>query len=252
MRTAHFSWLGSIAAHTALAGGLLWLATDRLPVNEVGWAGAVIVVLGDVPAETPATMASASTAPSIARPRVTPDRTMPTRSDLHSIQPSRAEIIAEPTPPEPADASQVSSAVIVTQAVGDGQLNVANVAAAVDAESTQGASAGGTVVSADPWPAYFATVRAAVERAKHYPFSARMAGLEDRITVSFFITADGAAEQIRLAEPSRFPVLNDAAVDTIRRAARFPSPPLHGSQAGVRMTVPMSFTLYDHEEAQPH
>jgi len=94
-------------------------------------------------------------------------------------------------------------------------------------------------------------VRAAVERAKHYPFSARMAGLEDRVTVAFSIMADGEAEQIRVTGPSRFPVLNNAAIDTIRRAGRFPAPPLRDNQSGVRVTVPLEFALHPHGEALP-
>jgi protein TonB len=127
-----------------------------------------------------------------------------------------------------------------------------------DAGSPERAPAGGTVATttaADPWPAYFAAVRDAVERAKYYPFSARLAGLEDRVAVDFFIATDGAAEQIRLIEPSRFPVLNDAAVETIRRVARFPAPPLRDNQSasggGVRVTVPLEFTLHTHKETQP-
>ncbi len=110
-------------------------------------------------------------------------------------------------------------------------------------------AAGAVATTADPWPAYYAAVRDAVERVKRYPFSARLAGLEDRVAVNFFIAADGAADQIRLTEPSRFPILNDAAMETIRRVARFPAPPLRDSQSGVRVTVPLEFTLHLHKEA---
>jgi protein TonB len=245
MKTA---WFGSMAFHLALAGGLLWVAVDRPPARQIGLVGAVTVALVDASAVTFEAGAPASMAPSVEPLRAKPNRVMAPRHDSPQIQPVRAESVieaasSEPTA-EPPDLSSTPTAVTTVEPIGATPANGA------DAGSTETASAGGTVVSADPWPAYFAAVRDAVERVKHYPFSARLAGLEDHVAVNFFIAADGAADQIRLTEPSRFPVLNDAAVDTIRRVTRFPAPPLRDSQSGVRVTVPLEFTLHNHQEAQ--
>jgi len=248
MKTA---WLGSMVFHLALAGGLLWVATDRPPVEEIGPVNAVTVSLLDAPARTSEASASASITPSVESLRPKSRQTVATGHGLPPTQPARAEIMIEPTSSEPiealSDLSSTPAAVSTVEAIGAAAVSGA------DAGSTMSPPTGGaSVAAADPWPAYFTSVRTVVERATHYPFSARLAGLEGLVTIAFLITADGAAEQIRVTEPSRYPVLNDAALETIRRVTRFPAPPLRDGRATVRVTVPLSFTLHHHEEAQPH
>jgi len=280
MKTA---WIGSLLFHATLAGGLLWFAVDHPPRSESGSINAVTVALVDAPAGSHGTITSSLTVstaspvtPANAELPVEPDRAVPLPPQATPIQPVLSDPAIGASPSEPTDAAPVLMATTAspaparsttTEAVGVGptgamEPTAAGSVAAAPAGgdgSTAHSPAGGAVGGpADPWPAYFASVRAAVERAKHYPFSARLAGLEDRVTVAFSITADGATERIHVTGPSRFPVLNDAAVETIRRAARFPAPPLRDSrsglpagQAGVRVTVPLEFSLHTHQEAQP-
>jgi periplasmic protein TonB len=251
------AWFGSIAAHAALAGGLLWLATDRPPVAQIGSIGAVTVSLVDGPAESPGAGAPASAAPSRTPPRVEPPQVTAARHDSSPIQPGRTETVVQPVPYAPTEASSgpVSAPSMPEVAATDDAVGGVSTkpgetgdAGSVAAASANGAAAGET----DPWPAYYAAVQAAMQRVQQYPFSARLAGLEDRVKVSFRITSNGSAEQIHLIEFSRFPVLNDAALDTVRRAARFPAPPLRDRQSGVRVTVPLEFTLHHQKEASPH
>ncbi|MBI3621044.1 MAG: energy transducer TonB [Nitrospirae bacterium] len=238
MKTA---WVGSIAAHAALAGGLLWVAVDQPFVGEIAPAGVVTVALVEASAGSQATATVAAPSP-IHRPaRAEPGRVMPNRPESNPLQPVSAETAREPA------ASQSTAEPPASPSTP--ALSIPETDTAVEAIAAP--PAGGTVgASSDPWPAYYAAVRDAVERVKRYPFSARLSGLEDRVAVNFFIAADGAAREIRLTEPSRFPILNDAALDTIRRVARFPAPPLRESQSGVRVTVPLEFTLHNHQGAQ--
>jgi len=255
MKTA---WMGSLLVHATLAVGLLWLAIDHPAVNEIGPISAVTVALVNAPAEAPAEAieagAPASPVATAASARVNHDRTAARRLKVAPVQPLPTEATAgaalsEPTGDAPVSTGMPSSSApavtATTESVGAGLTGTTSAGPAAAAPA-----GGDNAAPADPWPAYFAAVRTAVERAKHYPFSARLAGLEDRVAVNFLIAADGAAEQIHVTGPSRFPVLNDAAVETIRRAARFPAPPLRDSQSGVRVTVPLEFSLHNHQEAQ--
>lgn len=255
--------------HLGLAGVLFWLAMDRPPVLQIGSVGAVTIVLVDGSAEPPAAAgASGSPAPSHTPPRIEPKLVGATQDNASPIQPAGTDVSVEPAFPQPVQAPPDSSSQILTASLPDsaasstpviavardaGGADAAQTGEADDVGPTEAAPSGGAVIDeTDPWPAYYAAVRAAVQRVQQYPFSARLAGLEDRVKVGFRITADGSAEQIHLTESSRFPVLNEAAVDTVRRAARFPAPPLHDGQSGVRVTVPLEFTLHHQEEVSPH
>jgi len=264
---------GSLMVHLGLVGGLLWLAMDRPPVVQIGSVGAVTIVLVDGSAEPPAAAgASASPEPSHTPPRIAPKQVGASQDNASPIQLAGTDVTVEPALPEPVQAppnpssppssqmltssmllSAAASTPVIAFARNAGGAGVTETGEADDAGSTEAAPSGGAVIGeTDLWPAYYAAVQAAVQRVQHYPFSARLAGLEDRVKVGFRITADGSAEQIHVTESSRFPVLNEAAVDTVRRAARFPAPPLRDGQSGVRVTVPLEFTLHHQEEVSPH
>jgi periplasmic protein TonB len=266
------AWLGSIAVHAALASGLLWLTMDRPVVAQFGSGGAVTIELVDGPAEPTEAGATVSPAQSPTTPRIEPKPVGTTQDNAPSIQLAGSNVTIQPASPEPVQTvpnpssppstpmltaskplSATASSSVIVFARDDGGPGAVEMGEAEDAGSTEAAPSGGAVAGeADPWPAYYAAVQAAVQRVQHYPFSARLAGLEDRVKVGFRIVADGSAEQIHVTESSRFPVLNEAAVDTVRRAARFPAPPLRDGQSGVRVTVPLEFTLHHQEEVAPH
>lgn len=266
------AWFGSIVAHLALVGGLFWHAMDPPVVAPFGSGGAVTIVLVDDPAGPPAAGATVSPAPSQTTPRIEPKPVGTPQDHAPSVQPAGTNVTIEPASPEPVQPvptpsslpssqmltssmplSSAASPSVMELARDAGGAGAAETGEAVDQESREAASSGGAVAGeSDPWPAYYAAVQAAVQRVQRYPFSARLSGLEDRVKVVFRITADGSAEQIHVTESSRFPVLNEAAVNTVRRAARFPAPPLRDGQTGVRVTVPLEFTLHNQEEVSPH
>jgi protein TonB len=277
MKLARFgSMFGSIITHLALVGGLLWHATDRPVVAQFGSGGAVTILLVDGPAEPPAAGATVSPAPSPTLSRIESKQVGAFQDNVPSIPPAGSSVTVDPASPEPVrtvpnplpllssppssqmlTTSMPMSAAVTTSVMAfardAGGAGVGETGQAVDLGSTESASPDGAVAGeADPWPAYYAAVQAAVQRVQRYPFSARLAGLEDHVTVMFRITSDGSAEQIHVTEPSRFPVLNEAAVNTVRRAARFPAPPLRDGQSGARVTVPLEFTLHHQEEVSPH
>ncbi len=81
-----------------------------------------------------------------------------------------------------------------------------------------------------------AIIRAAIERAKSYPYFARKRGTEGTATASFTINKTGRPENIRIIRSSGSDILDAAALETIRRAAPFPV-------AGGVIEVPIAFRL---------
>jgi len=65
-------------------------------------------------------------------------------------------------------------------------------------------------------------VRQRLESFKHYPSSARRRGIEGAVDVSFRLNAQGRAENMQLMSGSGYGILDDAAMNTVRRAEPFP------------------------------
>ncbi|MFP5382918.1 MAG: energy transducer TonB, partial [Gammaproteobacteria bacterium] len=63
------------------------------------------------------------------------------------------------------------------------------------------------------------------ERGTVYPPEAREQGLEGNALAVFSLDRDGRILSLRLGKSSGVPVLDEAALETIRRAAPFPPPP---------------------------
>jgi protein TonB len=61
-----------------------------------------------------------------------------------------------------------------------------------------------------------------IEEAKIYPRSARRQGIEGTVELRFRIAADGSVGAVEIARSSGFLVLDEAAQQTIRRAAPYP------------------------------
>ncbi len=60
---------------------------------------------------------------------------------------------------------------------------------------------------------------------KVYPFGARLKGQEGEVEALLLLDATGAIRDIQLPSPATHPLLNEAALKSIRRASPFPPPP---------------------------
>lgn len=89
---------------------------------------------------------------------------------------------------------------------------------------------------------YMGKVVAKLRRAKRYPPQARRKSLEGTARVAFTISRDGSVSGIRLAGSSGHALLDQAALDMVRRAA--PMPKFPGDITGPRMSlqVPVRFS----------
>jgi protein TonB len=79
-------------------------------------------------------------------------------------------------------------------------------------------------------------VRRRIEAAKRYPDDARREGVQGSVTVRFRVRPDGHVEAVEVARSSGSRELDEASLETIRRAA--PYPPLKGW-----VQVPLAYTL---------
>lgn len=79
-----------------------------------------------------------------------------------------------------------------------------------------------------------------LRRALRYPREAGRQRLRGEVAVSFVVSRDGNAGSIRVVKSSGSPILDNAALETVRRAAPFP--PIPDGRPNWPFTVPLVFT----------
>ncbi len=84
----------------------------------------------------------------------------------------------------------------------------------------------------------FNYIKDGIQQNVIYPRQARMMGWQGRVILSFTINADGRVEGITVKESSGFALLDKKAIETVRKAAPFPSPPVPAE-----LTIPIVFNL---------
>lgn len=81
-----------------------------------------------------------------------------------------------------------------------------------------------------------------IEALKEYPVDARLKHIEGRVVVRIVIQEDGQIVSAAIAKSSGHEILDQAALETIRRASPLTlSQPLE--KASVTMQIPLSFNL---------
>lgn len=90
---------------------------------------------------------------------------------------------------------------------------------------------------------YKESVYAIIQRNKNYPAVARRRGVQGAVGVAFTIKADGTVAGTRVIRTSNFRLLDDAAVDTIRKIGRFPPLPAGLEMEEIELGVSIVFRL---------
>jgi protein TonB len=85
-------------------------------------------------------------------------------------------------------------------------------------------------------------VRSRIDRAKRYPWLARLQGIEGTTRLRFRILPSGEPAEVEIAQSSQSRLLDQEAIETVRRVARFPQPPV-ASNLGVVVRLPLVFHL---------
>lgn len=198
------------------------------------------------PAEPRRTEAKPSAAPvrRVAVPApaaVTPKRPVaPVRQPERPAQTEPAALPATPPPqatPAPRDAGKGGETRPATTATaGTGQ-------ATASAHQPPAASGGGDSGSAESAKQrylreHFSYIRELVAKRIVYPAIARKMGWGGKAVVAFTVMEDGTADSIRLVQSSGVPILDRSALETVRRAAPFPRPPVRAE-----IVIPVLFKL---------
>ncbi|MEW6325368.1 MAG: energy transducer TonB [Nitrospirota bacterium] len=216
-----WAWLGSLVLHLALAGGLLWAASTRVAERALAPGFLMVELVAEAVAPTPSSFHQ--------RPR------------QHVAAPVARPVETAPGP----SVEPIAQAEFIDEVANTAAAAVPTEAPAIEPMAMTGDDAPAETAH-DAWTDFYAAVRAAIERAKRYPSSARRAGQEDRVTVSFLVRPDGRADELTVVEASHYPILTRAALETVQRVARFPQPPPSADRAA-RVIVPMVFSLRNQE-----
>ena len=88
---------------------------------------------------------------------------------------------------------------------------------------------------------YPGKVASKLRRALRYPAEARRQKLRGQVHVSFVVSTSGGVRSIRVVVSSGSPVLDRAAIETVRRAAPFPNIPPEAARSSWPFTVPLAF-----------
>lgn len=82
--------------------------------------------------------------------------------------------------------------------------------------------------------AHFAYIRDRISRNISYPYMARKMGWCGQVKVAFIVCKDGGVNDVKILTSSGYGILDKNAMDTIKKMAPFPCPPV---RAEIRMAI---------------
>ena len=92
-------------------------------------------------------------------------------------------------------------------------------------------------------PSWASKLSISLERNKRYPAGARDRGEQGITQLSFMIDRSGQLVSSRIVRSSGHPALDAEALDLLRRAQPFPSPPAEVPGAHITLSVPIRFQI---------
>lgn len=229
-------------------------------------AAAPVVLPEPLAADPTATLALSAAAPS-APPAQKPAEPVPAVAPalLAPVVPVEAvKPLPEPAKPEPAkpepkksDAPKSKKPAKPAAAMAPAAAAQTNAKTSAPAAPTQGGAGGQSNVTAHAGGAgrigtgdaegnsdvtnYPGQISRALRRALYYPPSAKRRRLTGETLVSFVVAKGGSASSIRVARSSGVPELDEAALETVRRAAPFPAIPPAARRDSWTFTIPIAF-----------
>jgi protein TonB len=170
-----------------------------------------------------------------------PAATGPADIPAPRLKPERTQVAEAGPPPEPAEEREAPKAPApVTPAAPPPSAPTA----AQSAARSGGAGGGGRAQTAGnaAASAYRAKVAAQLKRKRFYPSAARRDRLTGSATVSFTLNASGRVTAARVVRSSGKRILDEAAIEMVRRASPYPPiPPGLGST--ITIQAPIAFDL---------
>jgi TonB family protein len=90
---------------------------------------------------------------------------------------------------------------------------------------------------------YITTIKRAIEQKKYYPKKEKRLNHEGIVEVSFIILKDGTIQEVAVKNPSKYKGLNQGALETLKRVARFEPIPEELALDRWEIVVPIEYTL---------
>ena len=168
------------------------------------------------------------------KPSVHKKRPVPSPEPVKDVAPSMPPAQA----PAPSQVSAVAGTSLVTGSVAVSPAPGAGLAQGKDGAGTASGSIGGSRGDGGGMGYDFSYVRERILKNLRFPATARQQGQTGKIVVSFNLLADGQVERIAIVTGSGHDILDQAVIDTIRRVAPFPKPPL-----SAQLVLPIVFHL---------
>lgn len=84
----------------------------------------------------------------------------------------------------------------------------------------------------------FSYIKDRIQKKITYPRLARQMGWEGKVTISFFISTNGFAKDVKVKQSSGFNVLDKSAIEAVIGASPFPEPPVEA-----QIIIPITYKL---------
>lgn len=258
------AWIASLAIHGVLVAAVAWWLAERsgpasVPATPVPLQLAMFQA--PAPVELPAP-AEPTPVQEASPPQAVPEPAPPVRREriggrLEEASPEGDDhgwSSSEPPPverpePKPIPVKPRAAKAAPPKPAAPAVEPAVEPARAQPVESAPAAEAPVAVQSPAPAPdpaledGYRVRIRQAVDEHKHYPRMARRLGLDGRVVVAFTVEADGRLAGVRVVESSGSELLDEAALEAVRKAAPFPSFPAGIERRRWDFTLPLSFSL---------
>jgi protein TonB len=227
------SFLASTFMHAFVIGLAAFVATTHAN-GTYGSGGESVMVrfVADeesVPVEeTPASVDSAASAPSVAgKPDQNQKVDNPDKKEQH-LEAKEQEVIEQEKKKE-SDPKETKS--------GDGPTNSVASLPSVASEERRILSAGGSDMED-----FQSRILAAIREAIHFPKEALDRKKHGETVVQFTVNRDGSVSDLRVRQESGSPILDEAALSIVRKASKnFPSIPNRLAQDQINYVVPILF-----------
>lgn len=229
----------SLALHCGVLAAALALSSPFVPPAQEPPPLVVEVVKDGMETGTGGGGGGPAPVPSAENTTATPPIPAPTSQPVPT---TRTKPRPPSVKPKPAAAPNPQGAV-PAMAPGDGERPGPETAGDGPADLGRGGARSGTGAGAggDEMESYLGRLRRTIQDNLIYPPTARRLGLTGQVKVHFLIRPDGTVDlsSLRTNGGTDDDILQRSALDTIRRVAAFPPPPI----GAVGIQVPVSFTL---------
>lgn len=170
-------------------------------------------------------------------PEPVPDAPVPTPRPEYTPPPPPRETVQRQPEPQPETQRGDEGQQQASQRRGSSQGQSTSGGAQQSSGNSRAQQAGNAAVSNYP-----GEIVSRLRRALRYPREARRDGLTGEVHVRFTVTASGGVGGISVASSSGSPILDQAALETVQRAAPFPAIPAGAGRSSWPFTVPLAFT----------